>query len=122
MLTWVYGCELRLIPSARSLSRTIARRCTGGSVTRAESAAAARGTTSAAGTTSGASELPDTENPPRRAARRSAVSRAAAGWPGSAEMEVITEISLGQSVVSVRHTLDCSMLGVLLPARLTMAR
>ena len=37
-----------------------------------------------------------------------------------AERDVITEMSLGQSVVSVRHT-DCSMLGVLLPARLTMA-
>ena len=36
-------------------------------------------------------------------------------------MEVITEMSLGQSVVSVRHT-DCSMLGVLFPARLTIAR
>ena len=34
-------------------------------------------------------------------------------------MEVITEISLGQSVVSVRQL--CSMLGVVFRARLTMA-
>ena len=40
------------------------------------------------------------------------------GW-GAALMEVITEISLGQSVVSVRQL--CSMLGVVFLARLTMA-
>ena len=38
---------------------------------------------------------------------------------GRAEMEVMTDTSLGQSVVSVRQ--DCSMLGVLFPARSTMA-
>ena len=38
---------------------------------------------------------------------------------GMQEMEVMTETSLGQSVVSVRQ--DCSMEGVLLPARSTMA-
>jgi hypothetical protein len=47
-------------------------------------------------------------------------------WPssalvfGTALIEVITDTSLGQSVVSVRQL--CSMLGVLLPAKPTMAR
>jgi len=38
---------------------------------------------------------------------------------GTVLIEVITETSLGQSVVSVRQL--CSMLGVLFPARPTMA-
>ena len=39
---------------------------------------------------------------------------------GKHEIDVITETSLGQSVVSVRQ--DCSMEGVRLPARSTIAR
>ena len=39
---------------------------------------------------------------------------------GKQEIDVITETSLGQSVVSVRQ--DCSMEGVRLPARSTIAR
>ena len=94
----MYGCELRLMASALSLSLSIARRWVGGRLILARVLACSL------------SLWPTWSS-------LTLCMRSSGG--GAALMEVITEISLGQSVVSVRQL--CSMLGVVFLARLTMA-